>query len=290
MRIIAQLEDTPREIYTGSIGYCFPGRRAQFSVAIRTAWVDRRTHRATYGIGGGIVWDSDPDDEYNECLTKSRVLHATSADRDFQLLETMLWKSEGGFFLLKYHLDRMQSSARYFDFSFDRMAVDHTIDNWHPPTRLDRYRVRLLLDRDGTHRIVDALPIQDSGNQLQRIALASQAMDSGNPFLFHKTTNRRVYEDALRAAGSVDDVLLWNSAGFVTETTRANVVVRLHGRLATPPVSAGLLAGTYRQWMLENTELIEQNVHRNQLEEIDGITLINSVRGEYSGRLCTTEV
>ena len=59
MEIIAGLEATPRQAYTGALGFLAPGRRAQFSVAIRTLLADVRTGRAEYGVGGGIVWDSD---------------------------------------------------------------------------------------------------------------------------------------------------------------------------------------------------------------------------------------
>ncbi|HRE30303.1 MAG TPA: chorismate-binding protein, partial [Anaerolineales bacterium] len=74
MRLITALEDTPRGVYTGAIGYWAPGRRAQFNVAIRTAVVDGPRARLTYGVGSGIVWDSEAVDEYHECLLKARTL------------------------------------------------------------------------------------------------------------------------------------------------------------------------------------------------------------------------
>ena len=80
MNIIAELETTPRKIYTGSIGYISPNRKAQFNVAIRTALIDRENKTAEYGVGGGIVWDSTSADEYSEALLKARVL--TERPRD----------------------------------------------------------------------------------------------------------------------------------------------------------------------------------------------------------------
>jgi len=109
MKLIAELEDTPRGIYTGAIGYMGPNRQAQFSVAIRTALIDEKTHAAVYGVGGGIVWDSDPDEEYRECLTKAKILNSTNSAEDFELLETLLLVPESGFFLLDEHLERMQA-------------------------------------------------------------------------------------------------------------------------------------------------------------------------------------
>jgi len=84
MQIISKIETTPRRIYTGSIGFFLPNRRAQFNVAIRTIFVDKIRRQAEYGVGSGIVWDSDPEREYEECLTKAKILvdNADLADND----------------------------------------------------------------------------------------------------------------------------------------------------------------------------------------------------------------
>jgi para-aminobenzoate synthetase/4-amino-4-deoxychorismate lyase len=80
MEIISGLEPDPRGIYTGAIGYLSPDGSSQFNVAIRTAVVDTQKGVAEYGVGGGIVWDSNADEEYEEWRTKARVLdHITSA-------------------------------------------------------------------------------------------------------------------------------------------------------------------------------------------------------------------
>jgi para-aminobenzoate synthetase/4-amino-4-deoxychorismate lyase len=118
MKIIAELETTPRRIYTGSIGYIAPNRKAKFNVAIRTARIDREAQRAEYGVGGGLVWDSTSADEYAEALLKARVL--TDLQPEFSLLETILWTPEEGFFLLEKHIARMQDSANYFGIQFQR--------------------------------------------------------------------------------------------------------------------------------------------------------------------------
>lgn len=123
MRIIAELEDSPRRIYTGAIGFLTPQQTAQFNVAIRTVLIDRNQQTAEYGVGGGIVWDSIDTDEYDECCTKAKVL----AQPQFQLLETLLWTSHE-YFLLDFHLQRLQASATYFAFTVN----------------IDRVRDRLL--------------------------------------------------------------------------------------------------------------------------------------------------
>src|SRR5215216_834014 len=95
MRIIKDLETTPRRVYTGSIGYISPQRKAKFNVEIRTALIDRQTQEAEYGVGGGIVWDSTSADEYAEALLKARVL--TEQPPQFSLFETILWTPETSF-------------------------------------------------------------------------------------------------------------------------------------------------------------------------------------------------
>ncbi len=74
MEIISELEDSPRGVYTGSIGYISPGPEAQFNVAIRTVTVDRETAIAEFGVGSGVTHDSSSETEYEECRTKARFL------------------------------------------------------------------------------------------------------------------------------------------------------------------------------------------------------------------------
>ncbi len=78
MELIRELETGPRGVYCGAIGLVAPPGApfiARFSVAIRTAVVDRLTGSAVYGAGGGITWDSDAAVERAELLTKAAVLH-----------------------------------------------------------------------------------------------------------------------------------------------------------------------------------------------------------------------
>lgn len=70
---IAELEPTPRGIYCGSIGFCTDDE-AVFSVAIRTGVWHAGTFR--YHVGGGVVWDSDPEEEHAETVAKGRALAA----------------------------------------------------------------------------------------------------------------------------------------------------------------------------------------------------------------------
>ena len=158
MRIISELETTPRKIYTGSIGYIAPNRKAKFNVAIRTALIDRETQTVEYGVGGGIVWDSESGDEYEEALLKARVL--TESPPRFSLLETLLWTPEEGFFLREKHIARLLDSAEYFGFSMPRrggvpppLLANEIIESYLKDISSQfnsPQRVRLLLDKNGT--------------------------------------------------------------------------------------------------------------------------------------------
>ena len=276
--IIADLETTPRNIYTGCIGFIAPGRKAQFNVAIRTVLVDRELAHAEYGVGGGIVWDSSSEEEYTECRVKALVLQKTQTD--FSLLETLLWTPDEKYFLLDYHLRRMRDSAEYFgipvniDLVLEKLAE---FENTFPQCPL---KVRLLISRDGTISR-ESMRLNDSAGEFPvRLRLASMPVDSSNPFLYHKTTNREIYRSIGVAASDSEDTLLRNERGEITETTIANIVVRLDGELVTPPVSSGLLPGTYRAWMIDRKKVKERVITVDDLKRCDSISVINSVRKE----------
>ena len=243
-----------------------------------------------YGVGGGIVWDSDPDEEYMECLTKAKILTASSPAREFELLETMLWNPEDGFFLLDKHLSRMSASAAYFDFEFDRIMIQKALVSLAERLPTKDFRIRLLLQRDGRLRTLETPVTNDCDAPPKRITLAREPIKTDTPFIYHKTTWRDVYEQALLAAGDYDDVLLWNEDGYITETSIANVVVRIGGEQYTPPVECGLLAGTYRELLLQKGEVKERKIHVSELSPASDLTLINSVRGEYSAILCSVSM
>jgi len=164
----------------------------------------------------------------------------------FELLETIKWTPDGGFFLLDRHLRRMDQSAAHFGYRCSlgdiRARLDRAVAGLSGVQRL-----RLLLAQNGDIR-VESAPLGPNGPPA-RLGIAESPIDSRDPFLFHKTTNRQVYVNARRP--DCDDVVLWNPDRQVTESTFANIVVDLGGRKVTPPVSCGLLAGTFRAELLK---------------------------------------
>ncbi|RMG62496.1 MAG: aminodeoxychorismate synthase component I [Calditrichaeota bacterium] len=285
MEIIQHLEKSPRGMYCGAIGLVMPGNRVQFNVAIRTAVVDRQQQTLTYGVGGGIVLDSCQHEELAESRLKSRVLSHTAPD--FRLLETLLWEREGGIFLLRYHLARLVRSARYFGFRCSASRLQQVLGQKAEQLRqagAETCVLRLLLNYRGGVEL-QTRPVPRVGDRPVVLALASRPVDDTTPWLYHKTTRRQIYQQMLQEKPGAEDVLLWNARGELTETTVANLVVKMAGRFYTPPVSCGLLGGTFRQWLLDQGRIEERVLHAEDLQQAQGIYLINSVRRWYPASL-----
>ncbi|MBI1855568.1 MAG: aminodeoxychorismate synthase component I [Chloroflexi bacterium] len=274
MNLIAGFESTPRRIYTGSIGFIAPGRKAQFNVAIRTVLIDRHKRQAEYGVGGGIVWDSDSTDEYNEALLKTRIL--TEHRGEFSLLETILWTPQEGYFLGENHIRRMSNSADYFGFPFSKEELENHLDEMALKFTSPQ-RVRVLLNRSGKLS-GEAKDILQNNKKTLKVRLAAKPVNSGNVFLFHKTTRREIYEEAFKSYNGYDDILFFNEKNELTEFTIGNLVAALNGELVTPPVECGLLAGTFREHLLHTGEIKEQVVKIEDLKGCQKIFLVNSIR------------
>ena len=274
MEIIRELEPHRRGVYCGAVGWWGPGRRAAFNVAIRTAWLDRATGSARYHVGGGITWDSAPEGEYDECMTKAALLRRNRPR--FALLESLRLE-DGRYWILDAHLERLAASADYFGFPCDLGAVRASLESTAAAAPAGVHKVRLLLDRTGRVS-TECAPIAAEAPRI-RLGLARDPVDPTDFYLYHKTTHSQVYDDALAARADCDDVLLWNTNGEVTEATRANVVVELDGVACTPPVTAGLLGGTFRRELLEQGAIVERTLRVDELPRAGWIRLINSVRG-----------
>jgi len=276
MEIIKNMESDARGLYTGSIGFIAPKRRAQFNVAIRTVVIDNKTKSASYGVGGGIVWQSDAKEEHEECRIKAGVLAKSTPD--FSLLETMLYSCKSGIYLAEMHLKRLAGSAQYFDFPCNIQTIAEELTAYCSKFKKPLYRVRLLLDKSGSVRMEanELGPLKKIA--ALRLALAPEPIDSSDRFLYHKTTNRAVHERAAHTRPGFDDVLLYNEKGLVTETTTANIVIKTKDGLITPQLSCGLLPGTMRQHVLSRGKIKEGTVTISDLKKSKEIYCINSVR------------
>ena len=277
-RIIADLEDSARGPYCGAIGYLAPPGsgepRASFNVAIRTVVLDAQTRTAEYGVGGGITHDSSASGEYEEIVAKARVL--TDVRPAFELFESLAHVPAEGFRHLDEHLERLAGSAGYFGFRFEPEAAAAVLKRAVAEVTRPSV-VRLTLARDGglSTDVRDLPPADDA----VRVALDDEPVDPSDLWLFHKTTRRAPYERRRERRPDVDDVLLVNDRGEVTESTIANLAVRLDGVWVTPPVDAGLLPGTYRNVLLREGRVTERPVTVGELRGAGELALVSSVRG-----------
>jgi len=283
MRIISELESTPRNIYTGSIGVISPEDRSWFNVAIRTALIDHSNKTVEYGIGSGIVWDSVPEHEYQECLAKAAAV--TISTPPHELFETILWEPRSGLLLADHHLDRIESSALYFGWRFLRVDAKDMLSQVAKKISSESapHRVKLFVSSDGTMRCEET-PLTSLSSEY-RVSLAKDPINSSDITLYHKTTNRRVYDRAEPRVLGSDDTILWNERGEVTETKIANVCVSLDGILYTPPVECGLLPGCYRQHLLRQGRIQERVITVDELLKSERIVLCNSLRREWEAKL-----
>ncbi len=289
MSVISRLERSPRGVYCGAVGVLEPAvagsstlPRARFAVAIRTAAVDKVRGVAYYGSGGGITWDSMPETEWEEVLLKTRTLNGSSAPsipRGHGLIETMGFSpdSNGGAVRnLDAHLARLTASARYFGLPVPTGVEDlvaHAVRGLH-----SRARVRVVLRPDGPVAVeTGAFPVVP-GSPL-RLCVDLEPVSSRDVALFHKTTDRRRYEERARRHAGADDVVLVNERGEVTETTRASLAVRLEGRWCTPPLDCGLLPGVERARHLVEGRLAERRMTVGDLRWATGFATLSSLRG-----------
>jgi para-aminobenzoate synthetase/4-amino-4-deoxychorismate lyase len=278
MQLIRDLEAGPRGIYCGAIGLVAPpgaGFRARFSVAIRTLVVDRRSGEAVYGAGGGITWDSDPAAEHAELLTKAAVL--TSGRHDHHLLETLAYSPEHGLRNLDRHLARLADSAAYFGFDWDA-ARTHEVLRSALSGRTAPARVRIRLTRAGDVSVdLGRLPATTAAPVV--LVIDDEPVDSTSVWLRHKTSHREPYASRAARHPEADDVVLVNERGEVTETTIANLAVRIEDRWWTPAAASGCLPGVERERLLESNQLEERVLSIADLRSADELAVVNSLRG-----------
>lgn len=277
MQIIRALEPRPRGVYCGAIGLLAPGGDAFFNVAIRTLLL-RPDGSGDLGIGSGVVFDSSADAEYDECLLKAAFL--TRPEPPLALIETLAWQPGDGYVLLQRHLDRLARSAAWFALPYDGEAARAALAVAVPAGNERRLRVRLLLDEDG-NITVSTEPLPAPAASLLRWRLSGRSVCTRDPFLYHKTTRRALYDDELaraRAAGC-DEVLFRNERGELTEGAWTSLFIRRGARLLTPAVDCGLLDGTLRRELLASGAAEEAVLHPHDLETADAVLFGNSVRG-----------
>ncbi|OKY75547.1 MAG: aminodeoxychorismate synthase, component I [Desulfobulbaceae bacterium DB1] len=294
MEIIRQLEREPRGVYTGAIGYIAPHGDAAFNVPIRTIVLDR--DQGEMGVGSGIVHDSNPESEWQECQLKGNFLSRPLPP--FQLIETLLWRAGEGFRFFEEHLARLVDSAAYFQIPCNPEQIRQLFSREHKRLEVlgGCHRCRLLLNKDDGGLSLTATPcdepkgLEQAGEEpAPQVRFSSQQTDSADIFLCHKTTRRDLYDRERHKATAEGyyEVLFCNEKGEVTEGAITSVFVRQGDIFFTPPVACGLLPGVYRNHFLTKTgfTVIEKILFPEDLARADAVYVANSVRGMVRVRI-----
>ena len=292
MEIIAELEPAARGVYTGAIGWFDPPAAGCaigdfcLSVPIRTLALGPLAggvRRGEMGVGAGIVFDSDAQDEYAECQLKARFL--TGLQNEFDIFETMYASPEQGCRHRALHMARMQASAQYFGFPFEgaQQALNTACATLPPGVS----RLRFALSSDGKFTAHSAA--LTALTQPVRVVLADAGTVANDLFLRHKTSIRSRYDRAWQAAEKLGafDALFFNERGELTEGGRTSVFVLIDGRWCTPPLSCGVLPGIMRAVILADPawNAVETAITRDMLYAAREVVVCNALRGPLKATL-----
>ena len=284
MQIIAEIEDSPRGTYCGSIGRIDPSGDAAFNVAIRSFFLNERLKRVSLGLGSGLVVDSTLGDEWAECLAKGEFAKMTGRKNGrypFDLIETMRFEPAGGLLRLELHLERMKESARALGFEFDRHAARNQLHAaiFHLE---NSHKIRLLLAPSGAIAI-EVRDVPAPAKAPWRADIAPLPVASDDFRLQHKTSDREFYDDARINAGGCEEILFTDADGFLTEGSFTSLFVERGDMLQTPPLTRGLLPSVLRRELIEQGKAVEADLRPEDLA--DGFLLGNSLRGLVPAKL-----
>ncbi|CAG8778422.1 14686_t:CDS:2 [Cetraspora pellucida] len=237
---------------------------------------------------------------------------------EFDLLESILYEPPNGFYLLDKHLSRLIKSAIYFSQNPNyEIFKNCTTEEFRKTVETKLYehvkelgenikqRVRLTVNKDGVVNITSAtlnnLHTPALLKEPLRIMLDTTFTSSDNIFLYHKTTNRKTYNEARQHLGlgpipgtdtknNIFDALLFNEKNEITECSISNIAVEFFdddGKpfWKTPDVGCGILPGVMREQLIENGDLIPGVISIEEIKtaqrEGRKIKCFNSVRKEF---------
>lgn len=295
MQIIESLEAEARGLYTGSIGYLNPcsgglGFEGTFNVVIRTLSLTPLSdgiYQGVYGVGSGIVIDSDPAAEYRECGWKARFLNELRPD--FGIFET-LRAENGRCTLLDRHLCRLKTSAQALNLPLPD-GCENQIKQYIADLPDGAFRVKALLASDG---ISLSRAVLNRLTDKQRVIISPTILPAQNYLRRFKTTCRTVFDQAWQTAETQGafDSLFFNSDGILLEGGRSNVFVKHRGQWLTPSLDLDILNGIMRQAVLDEpqkylqtNQVIETHITQKTLQEAEEIRLSNALRGVFAAAL-----
>jgi len=278
MEIINELESEPRGIYTGAIGYLKPDGDFYFNVPIRTIAIDDN-NQCEMGIGSGIIYESDAQAEYEECLLKSEFL--TNLNKDFYLIEAFrLDANKGTFINIDDHLKRLSQSAHLFGFKLEIEHIKSELKKTKASLNSGLHKIRLAAYQNGDIHISHS-PVIKVVDTVKNITISEDKINSQSIFQHHKTSRREHYDHAYNKAekNGFYDVLFFNENNHLVEASRHNIFIQKNGKYYTPPLKSGALNGIERQKFIQQNEVFETSLTKKDLLDADEVLLTNSIRG-----------
>ncbi|WP_068119528.1 aminodeoxychorismate synthase component I [Tropicimonas marinistellae] len=277
--IIAETEGCARGIYTGAIGYITPDRDMCFNVPIRT-FVIGKDRTASFGVGGGIVHESEAGAELAEARLKARFL--LDVPPAFNALDCFRYAPKTGPQHMEMHLARLGRCCASLGFPVDIAAVRRDIAALLPGLKVDS-KIRIQITPAGECRL-DAVPLLPMPKGRMRVSLSPQPVSSTDPIFRHKTTNRAFFDRELaqaRVRDTVYDVLFANEKGHLTEASYHSLFLRFDQEYLTPSLECGLLDGVGRGRFLHRNagQVREAQLPVEMLRDADEVLLVSSVRG-----------
>jgi len=308
LEIIDELETTPREAYTGAIGYRSPAAGLELNVAIRT--FEFAQGKAWIGAGGGIVADSDPAAEYAECLIKATPLltalgarldaSARPVDADALSRAALLPRPAAGLFSsllvtdgvthgLAAHLARLKASVR--DLYGKDLPASLPADLARCLEARPSGRLRITVRPVGgpLQATVEVVPLASPGPgpaPAPGTGITLRPVTVPGGIGGYKYRDRRLLTELVTQAKTGPDqhLLLTDETGELLETDRANVFAVIDGVLLTPPADGRLLPGTTRAAVLRaahdhRIRVGQKPLTLDELSEATEVFVTNAVIG-----------
>ncbi|HFC7278494.1 TPA: chorismate-binding protein [Neisseria meningitidis] len=244
-------------------------------------------YQGVYGVGSGIVIDSDPAAEYRECGWKARFLNELRPD--FGIFETMRVENRQCA-LLDRHLCRLKAAAQALNLPLPD-GCENQIKQYIADLPDGAFRVKALLASDG---ISLSRAVLNHLADKQRVIISPAVLPAQNYLRHFKTTHRALFDQAWQTAETQGafDSLFFNSDGILLEGGRSNVFVKYQGQWLTPSLDLDILNGIMRQAVLDEpqkylqtNQVIETHITQKTLQEAEEIRLSNALRGVFAAAL-----
>ena len=279
MEIIDDLETTPRGAYCGALGYIDPNGDACFNVGIRTLTLSGK--RLTYNVGSGLVYDSQAQDEYHECLLKADVLSQPPAG----IIETCLWTPKDGIVRGKAHKARMMKSAKALGYPFSPAQYDALIDGIK--AKETSQHIRITLSAEGDLNLSQKYFVS---LDRPKIMVSPHKLSKQVQYSKHKISRRNFYDEErerLKALTGIDEVIFLNESGKLCEGSFTSIFIEKDGKLLTPALKTGILPGVLRAQLLRSKKARTADLTEDDLLGAKNIYIGNSMRGLMPAALIT---